>query len=257
MKFIDLHTHIAYNIDDGAKSIGETKEMLKQASIQGYTGMCMTPHIDKETASLDYYHLVNDRFNELKELASSYNIKIYIGNEIKLDEHTMSILNDNLFYPLNHSRYILIECDLSQPYHHIFDYLEDYLNLILLKGYIPIIAHVERYYKDEIDLDYIDYLRQKGCLIQINTTSIINKYKKVKTLLDYHYADIISSDAHDPHKRNINMLDAYKILVKKGYNHEYLEDIMYNHADMIIHNKDVVRKKYKKRNLIRKILSAK
>lgn len=44
---------------------------------------------------------------------------------------------------------------------------------MILRGYIPIIAHIERYFHDGIDLDYVQYLKSLGCLIQVNTTSLL------------------------------------------------------------------------------------
>ena len=44
---------------------------------------------------------------------------------------------------------------------------------MILRGYIPIIAHIERYFHDGIDLDYVQYLKSLGCLIKVNTTSLL------------------------------------------------------------------------------------
>lgn len=121
----------------------------------------------------------------------------------------------------------------------MLDALDDHLNTILSLGYKPIIAHVERYYQDEIDLEYVDYLIQKGCIIQINTTSIISEsdYKKVQPLLDRQLVHVIASDAHDLKRRTLNMEKAYQILMKKHYDNSYIEDMMYYHPKIILENR--------------------
>ena len=257
MKFIDLHTHVAYNLDDGLKTKEETLNAFIQANKQGYESIVMTPHINMNS-SKEYYQVIKDRYNELKEEALEYGLGLYLGSEIKLDDGTLDLFNQSFIYTINESRYILIECDCTLPYHYIFDKLEDYLNVFLNKGYRPVIAHIERYFKDDIDLDYIEYLIQKGCLIQINTNSLLDKknYKKVQSLLDQHLVHLVCSDAHSLYNhRTLNMSEAYHVLKNKRYDNQYIEDIMYNHAYMIIHNKDIEIKKYKKRNILCKVLN--
>ena len=41
---IDLHNHIIYNIDDGAKDIEESIEMAKAAQATGVDKIIATPH---------------------------------------------------------------------------------------------------------------------------------------------------------------------------------------------------------------------
>ena len=42
--FIDLHTHILPGLDDGARNIEESKEMLRQAWKEGIREIIATPH---------------------------------------------------------------------------------------------------------------------------------------------------------------------------------------------------------------------
>ncbi len=258
MRFIDLHTHIAYQIDDGAMSLEETQSMLEQAYKQGYEGIVMTPHINK-TVTEEYINKINHRYNELQVFAKQYNIQLYLGSEILLDENTLDILSQQLFYSIHKSDYILIECNLRLHSNHIFDYLDEYLNVLLSKGYKPIIAHVERYFSDAIDLNYIEYLIAKGCYIQINTNSLldIKAYKKVKCLLDRHMVHFIASDAHfSQGKRIINMKQCFDVLCQKKYDPHYIEDLMYNNAYNVVNNRNLSVNNYKKRNLLYKIIKA-
>lgn len=45
----DLHSHILYGIDDGAKTIDEAIEILKKAEKEGITDIVLTPHYIKDT----------------------------------------------------------------------------------------------------------------------------------------------------------------------------------------------------------------
>ena len=245
MKYIDLHTHIAYGLDDGAQDIVETLGFLQKAKEQNYEAIVLTPHMDE--TQKDKYEEMYQRYLELKQISD---IELYLGNEILLNEYSSDLIKSKQFYTINQSKYILIECDLSNSYHHMLDELDNQLNTILSRGYIPVIAHVERYYKDEVDLDYVQYLIQKGCMIQVNTTSILANYKKVQPLLDAQLVHVIASDAHDLTNRTFNMDEAYQLLKKKQYDIEYIEAMMYHHPKAIIQNKILTDKIYKKRKTI-------
>lgn len=245
MKYIDLHTHIAYGLDDGAQDVEETLGFLQKAKEQNYEAIVLTPHMDE--TQKDKYQEMSQRYLELKQMSD---IDIYLGNEVLLNEYSSDLIKSKQFYTLNQSKYILIECDLSNSYHHMLDELDNQLNTILSMGYSPIIAHIERYYKDEVDLDYVQYLIQKGCIIQVNTTSILTDYKKIQPLLDQQLIQVISSDAHDLKRRTFNMDEVYQLLKNKHYDIEYIEAMMYHHPKAIIQDKILSRKIYQKRKAL-------
>mgnify|MGYP000361041669 CR=1 FL=1 len=41
---IDIHCHLLYGVDDGAKTIEESVAMLEAAKEQGISAMILTPH---------------------------------------------------------------------------------------------------------------------------------------------------------------------------------------------------------------------
>ena len=41
---VDIHSHILFGVDDGAKDIGESIELLKQAVSVGYTDIVCSSH---------------------------------------------------------------------------------------------------------------------------------------------------------------------------------------------------------------------
>ena len=250
MKYIDIHTHIAYGLDDGAKSLEESIQFLQEAQKHQYEAIVLTPHIKEVNPT--YYGQIKQRYLELHQLSND--IKLYLGSELLLNEQTGDLLKSKQFYTMNESSYLLIECDVRASYHHMLDALDTYLNTILSLGYTPIIAHIERYYKDEIDLDYVEYLIQKGCIIQINTTSILSEYTKIQPLLDQQMVHVIASDAHDLERRVLNMDDVYHILLKKHYDKIYLEDLMYHHPKSIVENRPIHIRTYKKRSLFHKLM---
>ena len=80
---------------------------------------------------------------------------------------------------------------------------------MLQHGYIPIIAHVERY-KCMDNLKYVEMLRSIGAMIQVNADAVIGKNgmrakSYTKKLLKNYYVDFIASDCHDLDERQSHM----------------------------------------------------
>ena len=55
MSFIDLHCHMAWDIDDGIDSRAEAQQALQQARVDGIVKLAATPHFIPGAVS--YTHL--------------------------------------------------------------------------------------------------------------------------------------------------------------------------------------------------------
>ena len=69
MEFIDIHNHIAWEIDDGMPSKEDAIIALQQAKKDGITSIISTPHFVPGTHDVSNIDIINDRIEELKELA--------------------------------------------------------------------------------------------------------------------------------------------------------------------------------------------
>ena len=101
---------------------------------------------------------------------------------------------------------------------------------VIMTGYHPIVAHVERYVCTVKDWDYIYELKRMGADIQINADSVTGDngwavQRCTKALLKDHIVDYIASDAHDLKSRTPQLSKCYKYVVKK-YGVEYADKIM-------------------------------
>ena len=88
MKYIDIHTHIAYDLDDGAKTKEETIKFIEIAKQQNYEAIVLTPHINYNT--IHQYEEIYQRYLEIKQYTNE--IKIYLGNEILINEQMVKLL---------------------------------------------------------------------------------------------------------------------------------------------------------------------
>lgn len=236
----DLHSHLLFGIDDGSKSLKESIEILKKASRAGVTEMLVTPHYiedskyncnnkDKEVL---FEKLVKEAKNE------NINIRLYLGNEIYLSENILELLEKNAIMPLNRSKYLLIEFPMSNMYRNTSELLFSFIN----KGYIPIIAHPERYAIFQDHPDYLEKYLNMGVLFQGNYMSLYGKYgrgakKTLKKLLKNDYISFLASDIH--HEDDEFMLDKIKKHVKRYVKSDKkVDDLLENNFDIVVKNKD-------------------
>lgn len=193
----DIHSHILYEIDDGAESVSESIEIIKQAINNGYTDIILTPHYRKKQGFVANNKIKKDLFNKLQKKIKNekLNINLYLGNEITIDEDLFYYLNTDQVLSLNNSRYILLEL----PFTGRLKYLDSLFDELLESNYIPIIPHPERYNDYNIK-DFISWSK-KGILFQGNIESLYGGYgkkiqDKLESMIKKHLISFIGSDIH-------------------------------------------------------------
>ena len=122
--------------------------------------------------------------------------------------------------------------------------VEDRLYEIQYKKYTPVIAHVERYFKDSLDIERIQDFIDNGYLIQVNATSFLGYHGKhaqkfAYQLLNQGLLHVIATDTHrcDGH-RSPCLQEVFDLLVKK-YSYEDIHTLMYENPLHIINNEEV------------------
>lgn len=195
---IDLHCHIIFDVDDGSASLEESMQMLKEAEKAGFTDVVLTSHYLE-----NYYEVSTEEIIEkMKALENeisnrNMNIRLHIGREIYITPDINKAIINGEISTLNNSRYVLVEMPMSNR----ILYLEHELQQLMNNGFIPILAHPERYKIVQKDFDYLDDLKRMGVLFQINYGSILGKYgapakKTVKKMLKKGMVDFVGSDCH-------------------------------------------------------------
>ncbi len=229
---IDIHAHILPGVDDGAKSMEQSIEMIKKEIADGVDAIILTPHIQSTVSKYEpSYNL--EIFENLKEEVKKLRLKIdlYLGAETFYRSH---IKTDFKSVAMGSSNYILVE---FSPYRETP--IEEIVYDLTRMGFIPIIAHVERYAYLGPE-DFIN-IKKTGTLLQVNTLSVLGfDHKNVKKsivqyLLKNQLIDFISTDTHNMDTRPPNMKDAYDEL-KKHHDEIYLNQIFDLNARKIINS---------------------
>lgn len=204
--FVDIHSHLLPGIDDGAKNLEKSVQLTQSFQKLGIAQIITTPHISHYVWN-NSSEIIQSKLEETKLALEENNIQIpfkasaeyFIDNwfENHLKEEKLLTLRDN---------YVLVEISyLSAPlnlYKTIFD--------IQVAGYIPVLAHPERYVFYHKNFSEYEKLKNAGCLFQLNLLSTIGYYgskitKTADELLKKGMYDFCGTDVH--HRNHIAAFD--------------------------------------------------
>lgn len=236
----DLHSHVLYGIDDGSKTIEESIKLLKRLEESGITDLMLTPHYIEDSK----YNSNNEKkealFKKLKAKAKKEKLKInlYLGNEIYITPNFLKLLKHEEIKTLNGSKYILLEFPMSQ----IYSSTPEIINELVRKGYVPVLAHPERYKDFQQHPDMVEEYLRSGVLLQGNFTSLFGKYGKeaekiLKYFLKKKWITFLGSDVH--HEVKFGEKKLRRKLLKATKDKDYVEDLLNNNFDKVIENKDL------------------
>ena len=229
---IDIHMHVIPVVDDGARSLKESLEMLRIAAAQGITAVVATSH--GEAFDRGYSELVRRRFDELVKAAGEEipSMQLYFGAEIfcsrYIIEKDISKLQRGVYPALNETKYVLSE---FSPWEAEEDAVYC-LRRLQEAGYYPVMAHAERC--DFVNERSARRLREMGILMQINIYSVREERsdrirERANMLLSSRYVDFTGSDAHRMNHRSPSVSVGIKYLYE-NYDRDYVDLILSGNA---------------------------
>jgi protein-tyrosine phosphatase len=194
---IDIHTHIIPALDDGPPDMETSVAMGRIASQEEITTIISTSH--SEECARAGHDGIMWRLEEVRAAwaDASINIRLELGMEIFLTPDTPAELESGKVWPLAGSKYLLVEI----PYQPWPQYTEHTLFDLQLAGYLPILAHPERYTAIQADPNVMYALAERGILAQVTADALLGKHghltqETAKTLVRHGLAQFLSSDAH-------------------------------------------------------------
>lgn len=236
---IDFHSHILPNIDDGAKSIEESVNLIKEAKQAGFTGIVLTSHYIEGTyvsSQEKRSELVEKLKEEMKK--EKLDIDLYLASEIYMTENIVDLISTGKASSVNGSRYVLFEMPLSIENEPIMLY--NMIYALQEKRFIPILAHPERYKFIQKNPNYIYDLVQKGVLMQVNYGSVVGQYgtaaeQTAKKFLKHNMVHFFGSDVHREQSVYIRVPDVLKA-IEKIIGKDKLEEITKTNPEQVISN---------------------
>lgn len=191
---IDFHSHILPAIDDGSKSIEDSIQILREAREAGFSKIISTSHY------LEGYYEVEEeeRKRLIQELRNEdIGLELYVGSEIYITENMIDLLKGKKASSINNSKYVLFEI----PMNNKTMLTKEIIYRLIENGYVPVLAHPERYSFIQQNSEELEELVDMGALCQSNYGSIIGLYgkkteKTVKKLLKNNLIHFFGSDVH-------------------------------------------------------------
>ena len=239
-QFVDIHCHILPGVDDGSQTPEETKAMLQKAWDEGIQIMVATPHYHKQRGKNDI-ELIKKQLLLTRKLAKEVNPKMQIclGMEIYYGEDVPELLKEGRVVSIRKSRYILVEFSPGDE----FQYILNAVRKLQMSGHTVIIAHIERYNCLRKDISNVEYLREMGAYLQVNTGSITGSYgrsvkKFLREVLKAHLVQLVGTDAHGSERRTPKMQEAYKEVVKRC-GEEDADQIFGQNAKKVLRNEEI------------------
>lgn len=236
--YFDIHSHILPGIDDGAKDMEETRRMLLIAYEEGIRFIIATPHYipGKNNMATSRIREIYEEVNQIAEDASK-EFRILLGNEIFYSPHIIEALKNEDALTIDNTRYILVEFSSNAAYHQI----RDGLNNCIYAGYIPILAHAERYQCLLQNIVLVFELIKLGIYIQINYYCIPrgildSKARFCYKLLKNEWVHFLGTDSHGADGRAPHAKAAVKT-IKKRYGEDTVRKLLWDNPLTMLENK--------------------
>ncbi|MEC8832425.1 MAG: CpsB/CapC family capsule biosynthesis tyrosine phosphatase, partial [Bacteroidota bacterium] len=196
---VDIHNHILPGIDDGAKTVEESMELLRGFAEFGVKKFICTPHIMHNQYNNTPKTIKAAHSLLTKELDKSEDLNVILdyAAEHMIDDNFERLLERGEVVPMN-KEYILIEMSYLQPSFN-FDLAVEKIGQNQL---FPIFAHPERYMYLHQKYGKYPKMKSSGILFQMNLLSLNPASygdaatKIVGKLLEDQLIDYVGTDVH-------------------------------------------------------------
>jgi len=204
--YVDIHSHLLPGIDDGAQTIEDSVGLTSALHGFGMAECITTPHV------IQYFWentpeiiKTNEKVTASELKKSQILIPFGAAAEYMMDDQFVKLFQSGNILTLK-DNYVLVEMSYINPPIQLYSILFD----LQVAGYIPVLAHPERYLFYHNNFDEYDKLKKAGCLFQLNLLAAVDYYgegitKIADKLLQKGMYDFVGSDVH--HFKHIAAFD--------------------------------------------------
>jgi protein-tyrosine phosphatase len=228
---VDIHSHILPGIDDGSPNIETSMQLIKGLYESGIRKSIATPHVIG-----DMYRntpaIINNALQKTRQACNNAGIDIELSAaaEYMLDDYFIELLKKKEPLLTLHKNILLTEFSYSSTPEN----LEETISNITTNGYIPILAHPERYSYYQQNFEHYHVLKEMGFILQVNLLSLTGYYgkkaeKAAKFILEKDLASLVGTDLH--HYKHLQVINDKK---NRAVFHHYLKNKAFNNLDAII-----------------------
>ena len=240
MKICDIHTHILPGVDDGAQTMDDALQMLKNAVASDVEVLVVTPHCNVPGTAGNYRELsLRQRFFQLQEASRHLPVRLVSGAEVHVTPELPQLLREKKVSSIADGRYLLTEFPRDLPLACFRPALQEIIDC----GYVPLIAHPERYDAVCQTPEGVEQWLDMGCHLQVTAGSVLGEYgknvKKTATfLLKNDFVCCVASDAHGVTHRSNFLLELQSYLALY-YSKQYAKILLWDNPMRIVHNESM------------------
>jgi len=236
-RLIDIHSHVLFGLDDGARTLEDSVTMVRMAAEHGTTDLVATPH-----ANLQFKfepERIAERMEQVREAVGGA-LRLYTGCDFHLGfDNIQDAIEHPRKYTINQQRYLLVEFSellIFKNTDDIFAHLRD-------AGMTPIVTHPERNALLRQRLENIAKWVEQGVRVQVTAQSLTGTFgRKAQDfscqLLDRRLVHVLASDGHDCERRPPVMDQAREWLERK-YGGELAEALCVTNPSAALHGDDM------------------
>ncbi len=196
--FCDLHCHLLYGVDDGAKTLDDALQMARTLVELGFSTVAPSPHNRPQYAPRE---LAEERLKEVRQALRAAAIPLELAPNAEnflLEDNFVSGIGTPEARLLGKGAYVLVEAPYAAPVLA----LPEIIFRVKLKGVTPLIAHPERCQEFERGGRAAEAVHAGACL-QLDVGALIGRYgpkakKLSRTLLDQGLYAVAATDLHSP-----------------------------------------------------------
>lgn len=255
--YTDIHAHLLPCVDDGPDSMEESLRVVDLMVEENISRIIITCHWDErgpfglalasfapERTPLTMEQ-VKTLYNELTTEANQKypDLKFYLGCEFYYTANGLKALKCGDIPTLAGTRYVLVEFNLSTGYGPLREGVKNLLN----SGFLPILAHTERYECLMKREDRLSELLKMGMYVQVNAKTLVKSNQNIRTqwayeMIELGWVHLLATDSHnDDYRPPLMREPAEKLRIfLTGFgstkNQELVDNILFHNPDKLLNN---------------------
>lgn len=194
---VDIHSHLLPGIDDGARTFEDTMRLTRALQGFGISQFITTPHIIQHVWENTHEQILSKKSATVLELEKHHiRASFRAAAEYMMDDQFVRLFQSGDLLTLK-DNYVLVEMSYINAPIQLYSILFD----LQVAGYIPVLAHPERYLFYHNNFEEYKKLKRAGCLFQLNLLSVVGYYgdeiaKIAEKLLKKGMYSYVGSDVH-------------------------------------------------------------
>lgn len=240
-KLYDVHCHLIPGVDDGAGNMEESIRAIEEEYKQGVGTIICTSHMsgkDQKEQGEKIWIQFHRLQKSLLEMPFGREMKLYLGNEMFYSDTALELLQAGVIHTMAESQYVLVEFSPSVEYRLLYRGMRN----LLTGGYLPILAHMERY-ECLARESRLRELEEAGVYLQVNAATLrrgifdstANRVRKLTKQGRIHF---LGTDTHGMSYRPPKIQDAVR-WIEKHCSEEIAGRMLYEHPQAVIDDLEI------------------